>query len=156
LKGGRPVDINRVRTESSTDSPPTPSTFQEAINSKDSRLWKEAIKDHLKSLEANHKWDVVDRPEGANIVRSKWVFKIKLLPNGQVDKYNARLFARGFTQRHGIDYRETFAPVVRLESLRVLFALAAKRKLRSPSDRCYQCVLSQRNRRCLRGSTWRA
>ena len=67
----------------------------------------------------------MDAPKGVNIVSNKWVFKVKRLPNGQVDRYKARLVARGFSQQYGIDYEETFAPVVRMESLRVLLAIAA-------------------------------
>jgi hypothetical protein len=61
----------------------------------------------------------------ANCIDTKWVFKIKTLPNGQIDKYKARLCARGFIQRHGVDYFDTFAPVIRTESLRMLLAHAA-------------------------------
>jgi hypothetical protein len=67
----------------------------------------------------------VDAPKGANIVSCKWVFKIKRLPNGQIDRYKARLVVRGFSQRYGVDYEETFAPIVRMESLRILLAIAA-------------------------------
>ena len=64
-------------------------------------------------------------PKGIHLISTKWVLKIKRLPNGHIDKYKARLCARGFTQQYGIDYFETFAPVVRLESLRILLAIAA-------------------------------
>jgi hypothetical protein len=104
---------------------PTPNSFDEAVHGKDSRQWKLAIDNQLQSLEANHTWDVVDKPANINLISTKWVFKIKRLPNGQIDKYKARLCARGFTQEYGIDYFETFAPVVRMESLRILLALAA-------------------------------
>ena len=102
----------------------TPNSFAEAISGSKSREWKLAIKDQLDSLGANHTWNVVERPNGANLISTKWVFKIKKLPNGQVDKYKARLCARGFTQEYGVDYFETFAPVIRMESLRILLALA--------------------------------
>jgi len=64
-----------------------------------------------------------------NLINTKWVFKIKMLPNGQIDKYKARLYARGFTQQYGVDYFNTFAPVVRMESLRILLAYAAVKDL---------------------------
>jgi hypothetical protein len=105
--------------------PVTPNSFEEAIHGKQSREWKLAIKDQLCSLEANHTWEVVDKPKGANLISTKWVFKVKMLPNGQIDKYKARLCARGFTQEYGVDYFETFAPVIRMESLRILLAIAA-------------------------------
>ena len=71
----------------------------------------------------------MDTPKGVNIVSNKWVFKIKRQPSGQIEKYKARLVARGFSQQRGIDYYETFAPVVRMESLRILLAIAAHEDL---------------------------
>jgi len=71
----------------------------------------------------------VPTPKGVNIVSCKWVFKIKYLPDGRIDRYKARLVARGFSQQHGVDYDETFAPVVRMETLRVLLAIAAAEDL---------------------------
>jgi len=102
-----------------------PNSFDEAVHGKDARQWKLAIDEHLRLLEANHTWDVVKKPADANIISTKWVFKIKGLPNGRIDKYKARICGRGFTQEYGIDYFETFAPIVRMESLRILLALAA-------------------------------
>jgi 2-hydroxychromene-2-carboxylate isomerase len=102
-----------------------PRTFEEATQGKQSREWKIAIREQLQSLEANHTWDVVNKPDAANCIYTKWVFNVKMLPNGQIDKYKARLCARGFTQQYGVDYFNTFAPVVRMESLRILLAHAA-------------------------------
>lgn len=107
----------------------TPLNFEEATECGQAREWKLAIEEQLQSLAANHTWDVIDKPPGGNVITPKWVFKIKTLPNGQVDKFKARLVARGFTQQYGVDYFETFAPVVRLESLRVLLATAVMRGL---------------------------
>ena len=73
--------------------------------------------------------DTGDAPKGANIVSCKWVFKIKRLPDGRIDRYKARLVARGVSQQHGVDYDETFAPVVRMETLLVLLAIAAAEDL---------------------------
>ena len=106
---------------------PTPKTYSEAITGEQARQWKIAINEQLQSLAANHTWDVVDEREATNPIDTKWVFKVKMLPNGQIDKYKARLVARGFTQQYGVDYFETFAPVIRMESLRTLLALAAVR-----------------------------
>lgn len=108
---------------------PTPSNYEEAVQGKNSREWRLAIQDQLQSLEANHTWDIVDAPRDINLIDTKWVFKIKMLPNGQIDRYKARLCARGFTQEYGIDYLDTFSPVIRMESLRILLALAAVRDL---------------------------
>jgi transposase InsO family protein len=103
----------------------TPTSYDEAISGPQKRQWETAINEELQSLASNDVWQLVDAPKGANIVSCKWVFKIKRLPNGQIDRYKARLVARGFSQRYGIDYDETFAPVVRMESLRILLAIAA-------------------------------
>jgi len=74
---------------------------------------------------SNDVWDLVNRPRDTNIVSNKWVFDLKRLPTGQIKRYKARLVARGFSQQYGIDYEETFTPVVRLESLQTLLAIAA-------------------------------
>lgn len=103
-----------------------PNTFKAAMSSANKNLWKKAVKDELDALERNQTWDLVDLPAGKNLVQSKWVFKIKRDENGQAVKFKARLVAKGFTQRHGIDYNETFSPVVRFECLRLLFALSVK------------------------------
>jgi hypothetical protein len=102
----------------------TLNSFDEAVNRKESRQWKLTIKEHLCSLEANHTWEIVNEPKDTNLISTKWVFKIKILPNGQINKYKARLYVRGFSQEYGVDYFKTFIPVIRIESLRVLLALA--------------------------------
>jgi len=78
------------------------------------------------SLDEAHTWDVVPWPKNTNIVSSKWVFKIKRNAAGEIDKYKARLIAQGFTQVLGVDYYETYAPVARLTSLRLILAIAAR------------------------------
>ena len=74
----------------------------------------------------NDVWDVVSRPERKSVVTSKWIYKIKHAADGSIKKYKARFVARGFSQKEGIDYEETFAPVARYTSIRVIMALAAK------------------------------
>ena len=107
----------------------TPKTYSAAMLSPEKRHWQAAIKDELTSLLINETWELVDRPSLKNVITSKWVFKVKYLPSGQIDKYKARVVARGFTQQYGTDYEETFAPVVRMEALRALFAIAAREDL---------------------------
>lgn len=68
-------------------------------------------------------------PEGKNVVDNRWVFKIKHRPSGEIDRYKARIVARGFTQQHGIDYDETFSPVVKFPSIRIILAIAASKNL---------------------------
>ena len=72
---------------------------------------------------------MVDLPPGAKPIGCKWIFKRKLNPDGSVDKFKARLVAKGFTQKQNIDYFDTFAPVTRISSIRVLITLASIYKL---------------------------
>ena len=103
-----------------------PSSYSEAIKCAENRLWKIAIMEQLNALIANSTWELVKRPsKDSNIITSKWVFKVKYTVSGLIDRYKARLVARGFTQVYGIDFEENFAPTLRLESLRMLMAFAA-------------------------------
>uniref|UniRef100_A0A8R7RBH0 Reverse transcriptase Ty1/copia-type domain-containing protein n=1 Tax=Triticum urartu TaxID=4572 RepID=A0A8R7RBH0_TRIUA len=72
--------------------------------------WRAAMSEEFAALRHTNTWVLVPRPPGVNIVSCKWIFKTKHCPDGSVDKHKARLVARGFTQQHGIDYRDTFTP----------------------------------------------
>ena len=76
----------------------------------------------------NYVWDVVPRPQGKYVVTSKWIYKIKHVAYGSIEKYKARFVARGFSQKEGIDYEETFAPVAKYTSIRSVLALDAVMK----------------------------
>jgi hypothetical protein len=76
------------------------------------------------ALIANATWNLVPRPPGINLVTGKWIFRHKLLADGSLDRYKARWVLRGFTQRPGIDYDETFSPVVKPATVRVVLSLA--------------------------------
>lgn len=102
-----------------------PSTIEDAKMRPDWTRWEDAIGTELKSLDEAHTWDIVPWPKNTNIVSCKWVFKIKRNAAGEIDKYKAQLVARGFTQVYGVDYYETYAPVARLASLRLILAVAA-------------------------------
>ncbi|CAH9135323.1 unnamed protein product, partial [Cuscuta epithymum] len=102
-----------------------PISFLDAINCDQSIHWKEAMNEELLSMEKNNVWELVELPKGHKPVGSKWVFKTKLDPNGNIERYKARLVAKGYTQREGVDYQETFSPVSRKDSLRVVMALVA-------------------------------
>jgi hypothetical protein len=91
----------------------------------DAEKWKVAIKEEMASLRKNHTWDLVKRSKARNVVSCKWVFKVK-----SSGRYKARLVARGFSQEYGLDYWETYAPVARFSSIRLLLALAARHKLK--------------------------
>ena len=79
----------------------------------------------MDSMYQNEVWTLVDPPEGVKPVGCKWVFKKKTDMEGNVITYKARLVAKGFTQRYGIDYKETFSPVAMSKSIRILLAIAA-------------------------------
>lgn len=106
-----------------------PRDYKEAVCSSDSELWKKAIDDELNSIIKNGTWREVDIPCDKKLLKCKWVFKIKVDQNGEIDKYKARLVAKGYCQQRGIDYNETFSPVVRYESLKFLLSLAATMNL---------------------------
>ena len=86
--------------------------------------WREADMEEMKSLQKNNTWKIVDLPGGKHPVGCKWVFTVKYNPDGKVERYKARLVAKGFTQTFGIDYSETFAPVAKLNSIRIPLSLA--------------------------------
>jgi hypothetical protein len=105
--------------------PDEPNTIQEALNSIDAQKWKEAMDDEYSSLIKNNTWVLVDLPPGRSTVTNKWVLKKKYNAQGLITRYKARLVARGFSQEKGIDYNETFSPVINISSLRILLALTA-------------------------------
>ena len=103
-----------------------PQTFDEAINHPTYKeKWEEAIQVEYQSLLDNQTWTLVPLPEGRKTVGCKWIFRHKLGADGNIERFKARLVAKGFTQTYGIDYNETFAPVAKLQSLRLLLAIAA-------------------------------
>jgi len=106
-----------------------PATMSEAKGREDAELWREAAKKELASIKANNTWDLVELPPGRRAIDSKWVFKIKRDAVGKVERYKARLVARGFMQKYGVDFEETFAPVAKFSSIRVLLAIAAAEDL---------------------------
>ncbi len=101
-----------------------PITYTQALSCSDHEQWIKAINDELHAHHINHTWSSVIRNNGMNIIGCKWVFKKKRDSNGNVIKYKARLVAKGFNQQYGIDYKDTFAPVLKYKSLRIILALS--------------------------------
>lgn len=101
-----------------------PSDVEKLKERSDWPLWVEAIENELESLEKNKTWNLVPLPKGKRVVDSKWVFKVKRNSEGEIERYKARLVARGFSQRQGFDYSETYSPVVKMTTLRILLSLA--------------------------------
>ena len=83
----------------------------------------------LIALQDNQTWQIVPLPKDHKPIRNNWIFKIKYKANGTVEKYKARLVAKGFTQTQGVDFSETYAPVIRHVSIRAILALTATRDI---------------------------
>lgn len=107
-----------------------PSTYNQAMKSDERDNWIAAMKEEFNSLIKNNTWELVDRIDGQSIVDNKWIFKIKRNSDNSIERYKARLVARGFTQEYGVNYYETFSPVVRFTSIRMILAIAASKKMR--------------------------
>ncbi|CAN0870173.1 Retrovirus-related Pol polyprotein from transposon TNT 1-94 [Linum grandiflorum] len=86
--------------------------------------WRKAVEEEIAALEKNGTWKIVSLPSGKRVVDCKWLFTTKYNSDGSVERYKARLVARGFTQSYGVDYEETFAPVAKLKTIRILLSLA--------------------------------
>ena len=108
------------------DADGDPKSLADALKRSDWPLWKAAMDKEIDTLERADTWTTISRPAGKNIVGSKWVFRIKRKSDGSVDKYKARLVARGFTQVYGVDYFDTYSPVAKMASFRTILALAAR------------------------------
>lgn len=108
-----------------------PSSYYEALKSTESKNWKVAMDEEFNSLKKNRTWELVKLPEDRKLVDNRWVFKVKEKPNGEIERFKARLVVRGFTQEYGIDYEETFSPVVKFTSVRSILAMAAAEGLKT-------------------------
>jgi len=107
----------------------TPETYSEIAERSDADKWFEAVKEELQSMEKNNVWSIVQHPKSAKLLKSKWVFAVKMDANGQPSRYKARLVAKGYLQKEGIDYNETYAPVAKLTTIRVVLAVGIHQQL---------------------------
>ena len=102
-----------------------PKNVNEALMSHAKEQWIKAMEEEMESMKVNYVWDLVDLPPNRKAIGNKWVLRIKRKADGTIERYKARLVAKGYTQQEGIDYEETFSPVVRFASIRLILAIVA-------------------------------
>jgi hypothetical protein len=100
--------------------PSKPTCYTQAIRHSN---WRVAMGEEFDALQLNGTWSLTPRPPNKNVIRNKWVYKLKQKSDGSIDRYKARLVAKGFEQKDGIDYTETFSPVVKPTTIRVVLTL---------------------------------
>lgn len=102
-----------------------PSVYEEAVKE---TVWVNAMDDEMNSIHKNNTWELVPFPKGKQVIGVKWIYKVKYHADGSVEHHKARLVAKGFVQTPGVDYAETFAPVARLDTIKIILAIAAQYK----------------------------
>ncbi|KAJ4772132.1 polyprotein [Rhynchospora pubera] len=102
-----------------------PTTYEEASEKKE---WCQAMQEELAAIEKNNTWKLVQLPQGKNVIGVKWVFKTKYGADGTINKYKARLVVKGYAKKYGLNFEETFSPVARFETVRMILSLAAQMK----------------------------
>ncbi|GJT82606.1 retrovirus-related pol polyprotein from transposon TNT 1-94 [Tanacetum coccineum] len=112
--------------ESPTLTPTQDSPLSSSEGEPKTRSLQELYEEEIKSIEKNDMWELTTLQKGQKAIGVKWVYKAKKNAKGEVEKYKARLVAKGYKQKHGIDYEEVFAPVARLETIRMIIAIAAQ------------------------------
>ena len=103
--------------------------MREALNCSEKEQWEATMQKETDSIYSNDVWDLVELLKNRKPVGNKWVFKKKTKADGTIERFKARLVAQGFPQRHGLDYDETFSPVIRFESFCSLVAVQKGLKL---------------------------
>lgn len=112
-----------------SEDDPNPISVDEALSGPNKNMWRQSMQKEYDALISNKTWDLVDLPKGRRAIKSKWVFTIKRDKNGNIERYKSRLVAKGCSQKYGVDYSETFSPVVRYSSFRIILACAVEFKL---------------------------
>ncbi|WVZ91380.1 hypothetical protein U9M48_037560 [Paspalum notatum var. saurae] len=115
----KPKQITNLST--STTISPIPTSYRAALKDPN---WHHAMLEEYNALMSNNTWCLVPKPAGVNVVTGKWIFRHKLHPDGSLARYKARWVVRGFTQEQGVDYDETFSPVIKPATIRVVLSIA--------------------------------
>lgn len=106
-----------------------PNSFEDIKKKSDAHHWMAAVNNEMNALLKNNTWNLTELPKGHSVLDCKWVFKRKRCEDGDAGEYKARLVARGFTQRKGFDYQETYSPVAKITTFRILLAVAVQNNL---------------------------
>lgn len=107
----------------------SPRTVQEALGGSHGKKWQAAMDSEMASLRENGVYELIDRPIGKKVVKSKWVLRVKTNERGEIEKYKARVVAKGYSQVEGVDYDQTFSPTVRFESIRQMVAMGTSKAM---------------------------
>jgi transposase InsO family protein len=118
-----------VMTAATMFSSSEPTSFEEAVHSDQKSEWQKAMKNEIQSLRENQTWELTDLPPEKKAIPCKWVYKVKNNPDGSIERYKARLVIKGCAQKKGIDYDQTFSPVVRNTTIRTLLSVAASERM---------------------------
>ena len=134
IQGPRRSKRRRIETSFGPDyisflSEEDPQSYHDAIISPEAPFWREAVNSEMESIMQNHTWDLVSLPPGCKTIGCKWIFKRKMKPDGSIEKYKARLVAKGYKQKEGLDFFDTYSPVTRITSIRILISLASIYKM---------------------------
>jgi len=135
----------RAFTASHAASSAEPISYDDALNRSDASQWIQAMNEEMDSIHQNGTWNLEDLPPGRKSIGVKWVFKIKRDALNNFQRYKARLVAKGYSQVAGLDFDKTFAPVVRIDSIRVLLALSAHLGLHIIHADCKTAFLNGRS-----------
>ncbi|KAJ9559214.1 hypothetical protein OSB04_013828 [Centaurea solstitialis] len=122
VTGNEPLEEDELNMVEIYNQDPT--TYEEAVKSK---KWRVAMDAEIEAIERNLTWELAVLPIDTKCIGVKWIFKTKLNERGEVVKYKARLVAKGYSQEHGVDYMEVYAPVARMDTIRMVIALAAQK-----------------------------
>ncbi|PKU66399.1 Retrovirus-related Pol polyprotein from transposon TNT 1-94 [Dendrobium catenatum] len=113
--------LNLLHTETNSSSPSTPTSYSEASKQ---QVWRQAMASEFFALQQQGTWSLVPLPQNCPALGSKWTYRIKTHADGSIAKYKARLVAQGNHQEYGLDYTETFSPLAKLPTIRILLAVA--------------------------------
>ena len=110
-----------------------PTSYEEAIKGPESAQWRQAMDEEIRAMKSHKVWTLVKPTSNQKLIKCRWVFRKKFDQNGDLKGYKARLVAQGYSQTHGIDYNDTFSPVIRFETLRSIIAYSLKHDLKLQS-----------------------